>query len=245
MSASGGAVLVAGGAGYIGSHTAKQLHASGMRPVVLDNLITGNRFAVRFGPFIEGSIEDRDLVRRAIEEHDIRSVILFAAHAYVGESTVNPRKYYHNNVSAALAFLDALLEGGVRRHGKFSSSCSIYGIQEKIPISEESSKGPLSPYAETKLFYGAADPPCLRTHPKVCRSVCHALLQCGGRRSGWRIGGASRSGDSPDSAGDLRGDGPRVAVRVRDRLSDAGWNGYSRLHSRDRLLGAAHVAALK
>ena len=147
----GGAVLVAGGAGYIGSHTAKQLRAAGMRPVVVDNLVTGNRFAARFGPFIEGSIEDRDLIRRAIEAHGIQSAILFAAHAYVGESTVNPRKYYHNNISAALAFLDALLEGGVRRI-VFSSSCSIYGLQEKIPISEDSPKGPLSPYAQTKLF---------------------------------------------------------------------------------------------
>jgi UDP-arabinose 4-epimerase len=162
MSEIGGAVLVAGGAGYIGSHTVKQLHASGMRPVVVDNLITGNRFALRYGPFIEGSIEDKELIRRAIEVHGIRSAILFAAHAYVGESTTNPRKYYHNNVSAALSFLDALLDGGVRRL-VFSSSCSIYGIQEKIPISESSSKNPLSPYAETKLFmeqvlhaYGAA-----------------------------------------------------------------------------------------
>ena len=151
MSAMDGAVLVAGGAGYIGSHTAKQLHAAGIKAVVVDNLVTGNRFALRYGPFIEGSIEDKALIRRAIEQHDIRSAVLFAAHAYVGESTVNPRKYFHNNVSAALSFLDALLEGGVRRL-VFSSSCSIYGIQEKIPISEASSKGPLSPYAQTKAF---------------------------------------------------------------------------------------------
>lgn len=148
---SNGSVLVAGGAGYIGSHTAKQLHTAGMRPVVLDNLVTGNRFALRYGPFVEGSIEDRDLVRRTIAEHEVQSAVLFAAHAYVGESTANPRKYYRNNVSAALAFLDALIDGGVRRI-VFSSSCSIYGIQEKGPISEDSSKGPLSPYAQTKLF---------------------------------------------------------------------------------------------
>jgi len=147
----GEAVLVAGGAGYIGSHTAKQLRAAGMRPVVIDNLVTGNRFALRFGPFIQGSIEDRELVRCAIEQHDVRSAILFAAHAYVGESTSNPRKYYHNNVSNALAFLDALLANGIK-HLVFSSSCSIYGIQARIPISEDSSKGPLSPYAQTKLF---------------------------------------------------------------------------------------------
>jgi UDP-arabinose 4-epimerase len=144
-------VLVAGGAGYIGSHTAKALKTAGMEPVVLDNLITGNRFALRFGPFVEGSIEDRALVLRLIRERGIEAAVMFAAHAYVGESVENPRKYYHNNVSSALAFLDALIDGGVRAM-VFSSSCSIYGIQEKVPIAEDASKNPLSPYAQTKWF---------------------------------------------------------------------------------------------
>jgi UDP-arabinose 4-epimerase len=173
----GEAVLVAGGAGYIGSHTAKQLRAAGMRPVVIDNLVTGNRFALRFGPFIQGSIEDQNLVRRAIEEHDVRSAILFAAHAYVGESTTNPRKYYRNNVSNTLTFLDALLANGVRNL-VFSSSCSIYGIQARIPISEDSSKNPLNPYAQTKLFMEEV----LRTYSTVegLRSVCLRYFNAGG-----------------------------------------------------------------
>ena len=144
-------VLVAGGAGYIGSHTAKALRQAGFLPVVIDNLITGNRWAVRFGPFLEGSIAGQAVVGKAIQEFGIQSAILFAAHAYVGESTQFPAKYYRNNVCASIAFLDCLLASGVKTI-VFSSSCSIYGIQQENPIREDSPKLPLSPYAETKLF---------------------------------------------------------------------------------------------
>ncbi len=145
------AILVAGGAGYIGSHTAKQLSRAGFLPVVLDNLVTGNRFAARYGPFYRGSISDGVLVRSIIERHAVSGAILFAGHAYVGESTHEPRKYFDNNISAALAFLNTLLDSKVTRM-VFSSSCSIYGTQEQIPIAESAPKNPLSPYAETKLF---------------------------------------------------------------------------------------------
>jgi len=145
------AVLVAGGAGFIGSHTAKVLRRSGMFPVVLDNLVTGNRWAAKFGAFAEGAISDRALVARLIREHAIQGAILFAAHAYVGESTHAPAKYYRNNIAQSLEFLEALLEGGVRSL-VFSSSCSIYGVQAQAPIAEDAPKNPLSPYAETKLF---------------------------------------------------------------------------------------------
>ena len=145
------AVLVAGGAGFIGSHTAKALCRSGMVPVVLDNLVTGNRWAVKFGPFAEGAIADRELVARLIREHSIQGAILFAAHAYVGESTQAPAKYYRNNIAQSLEFLEALREGGVQSL-VFSSSCSIYGVQAQAPIAEDAPQNPLSPYAETKQF---------------------------------------------------------------------------------------------
>src|ERR1035438_6805109 len=135
-------VLVAGGAGYIGSHTAKALRQAGFLPVVIDNLITGNRWAVRFGPFLEGSIAGQAVVGKAIQEFGIQSAILFAAHAYVGESTQFPAKYYRNNVCASIAFLDCLLASGVKTI-VFSSSCSIYGIQQENPIREDSPKLPL------------------------------------------------------------------------------------------------------
>ena len=155
-------VLVAGGAGYIGSHTAKFLRQQDITPIVLDNLCTGNRWAVKFGPFYEGSIADAPLVERILAEHHPEGVILFAGHTSVGESTINPRPYFRNNIAAAITFLNTLLDAGLQSV-VFSSSCSIYGMQERMPISEESSKIPLSPYAETKLFlekvlhsYGAA-----------------------------------------------------------------------------------------
>jgi len=144
-------ILVVGGAGYIGSHTAKTLRKSGFLPVTLDNLVTGNRWAVRFGPFVEGSAGDAALIERTVKECGIQGAILFAAHAYVGESTERPAKYYRNNVTESLACLDALLATKVNNL-VFSSSCSIYGIQEIIPIREDSPKRPLSPYAESKFF---------------------------------------------------------------------------------------------
>lgn len=145
------AILVAGGAGYIGSHTAKALRHSGFTPVVLDNLVTGNPWAVRFGPFVRSSISDAALVEKTVRDHGIEAAILFAAHAYVGESIEFPGKYYRNNVCNSIAFLDALLAAGVRLL-VFSSSCSIYGDQGGLPIREDQPRHPLSPYAETKLF---------------------------------------------------------------------------------------------
>jgi len=145
------AVLVAGGAGYIGSHTAKFLRNAGYVPVVLDNLCTGNRFALRYGPFLEGSISDAALVRRIVDQYQPQGAILFAGHIDVGESGRAPRKYFHNNVSEAVCFLDALLDAGLNRV-VFSSSCAVYGIQPKMPLSEDTPKDPVSVYAETKLF---------------------------------------------------------------------------------------------
>jgi UDP-arabinose 4-epimerase len=162
MTESGSAVLVAGGAGYIGSHTAKLLKLAGMEPIVVDNLSTGNRFALRFGPFHEGSIGDVALVRSVIERHRPVGAILFAGHIEVGESTVNPRKYFRNNITEAIAFLDAALDAGLTRV-VFSSSCAVYGPQAKMPLSENNPTDPASPYAESKLavekvlrWYGSA-----------------------------------------------------------------------------------------
>jgi UDP-arabinose 4-epimerase len=179
------AVLVAGGAGYIGSHTAKELRRRGFLPVVLDNLSTGNRWAVRFGPFVQGSVADRLLVEKAIREFGIQAAILFAAHAYVGESTEHPAKYYRNNICESLAFLDALLASGIKSL-IFSSSCAIYGIHEEIPIDEDRSKNPLSPYAETKLFLEHA----LRWYDSAygMRSVCLRYFNAAGADPEGEIG---------------------------------------------------------
>ena len=143
-------ILVTGGAGYIGSHTCKSLAAAGHQPVVLDNFVQGHRWAVKWGPLVTGDISDAELVRRTVHDFSIKAVIHFAAHAYVGESVQNPRKYFQNNVSDTLAFLNTLLDTGVDKI-VFSSSCSTYGIPRNLPIKEDDPQQPINPYGASKL----------------------------------------------------------------------------------------------
>jgi len=146
-----GNVLVAGGAGYIGSHTCKLLAKAGREPVVLDDLSTGHRWAAKFGPFYQGDIENGELVRKIVRDHEITDVIDFAAKAAVGESYVDPGKYFRENVGKTVHFVDALIAGGVKNI-VFSSTCAVYGNPDAIPITETESKKPVNPYGETKLF---------------------------------------------------------------------------------------------
>jgi len=144
-------VLVTGGAGYIGSHTAKALAIHGFEPVVLDNMSSGHRWAVRWGPLVEGDIADSQLVREVILHHQIQAVVHFAANAYVGESVVEPRKYFHNNVTNTLSLLHAVMDSGVR-DVVFSSTCATYGQPQSLPIAEDHPQSPVNPYGESKLF---------------------------------------------------------------------------------------------
>ena len=144
-------ILVTGGAGYIGSHTAKALSRAGIEPVVLDNLSAGHRWAVRWGPLVEGDLADGVLVRRVLQDYAIEAVLHFAASAYVGESMADPRKYFHNNVANSLALLDAMLDVGVKRI-VFSSTCATYGAPETVPLPEEHPQRPVNPYGESKLM---------------------------------------------------------------------------------------------
>jgi UDP-arabinose 4-epimerase len=144
-------VLVVGGAGYIGSHTAKTLKKAGFTPVVFDNLSTGHRWAVRWGSLVEADLADKRAILQAIRDHQIEAVIHFAANAYVGESMQNPAKYFRNNVANMLNLLEAQLESGVK-YIVFSSSCTTYGIPERIPISEDFPQSAISPYGESKLM---------------------------------------------------------------------------------------------
>ncbi len=143
-------VLVAGGAGYIGSHTAKRLAERGYHPVVLDNLSRGHRWAARWGTFVEADLADRDAVRQALLEHRIRAVMHFAAHAYVGESVRSPAAYYRNNVANTLTLLEAMLEVESDLF-IFSSTCATYGEPEQVPIPEDHPQNPINPYGRTKL----------------------------------------------------------------------------------------------
>jgi UDP-arabinose 4-epimerase len=144
-------ILVTDGAGYIGSHTCKALAASGYDPIVLDDLSVGHRWAVKWGPLIVGDIGDRALVRKTVKRFKIRATVHFAAHAYVGESVEQPRKYFENNVSKTLVLLDALLDAGVHKI-VFSSSCATYGVPRGLPIAEDHPQSPISPYGASKLF---------------------------------------------------------------------------------------------
>ena len=143
-------ILIVGGAGYIGSHTAKLVAQTGQRPVVFDNLVYGHRAAVKWGPFVEGDLADAALIDRVLKEHKITAAIHFAAYAYVGESVTNPRKYFRNNVVNTLNLLDALVDNGVRDI-VFSSTCATYGEPIKVPIAEDHPQRPVNPYGETKL----------------------------------------------------------------------------------------------
>ncbi len=144
-------VLVTGGAGYIGSHTAKALARAGYEPVVLDNLSEGHRWAVQWGPLVEGDLGDRNLLLETLAAYQVKAAIHFAAHAYVGESVRNPRKYFRNNVANTLCLLETLLDCGVR-HIVFSSTCATYGIPKEVPITEDQVQLPVNPYGESKRF---------------------------------------------------------------------------------------------
>ncbi|MFD2057867.1 UDP-glucose 4-epimerase GalE [Mesorhizobium calcicola] len=144
-------ILVTGGAGFIGSHTCKQLAAAGYLPVVFDNLSRGNEKSVAWGPLVVGDIRDRNALQRAMKTHRPAAVIHFAALAYVGESVHEPAEYYSTNVTGTIAVLDAARANTIETI-IFSSSCATYGVPEALPIRETSSQNPISPYGRTKLM---------------------------------------------------------------------------------------------
>lgn len=145
------AILVTGGAGYIGSHTCKALAAAGYLPVTIDNLVYGHEWAVKWGPFERGDVGDSDFLRDIIRRHRIAAVVHFAAYAYVGESMTEPGKYFRNNVINSLSLLEAMHASGVKNL-VFSSTCATYGVPEQIPIGEDHPQHPVNPYGESKLF---------------------------------------------------------------------------------------------
>ncbi len=144
-------VLVAGGAGYIGSHCVRQLLAAGHEPVVVDNLVYGHRDAVAPEiPFYDVDFGDAAAIARVFDEHRIDVVMHFAAYAYVGESVTNPIKYYRNNLAAPLTLLEVMLQRGVKKF-VFSSTCATYGVPARLPITEDLPQAPINPYGQTKL----------------------------------------------------------------------------------------------
>jgi UDP-arabinose 4-epimerase len=143
------AILVLGGAGYVGAHACKALAEAGYRPVTLDNLATGHADAVKWGPLIEGDFGDVETVRKAVREHKVVAAMHFAALSLVAESVAQPARYYANNVAGTLRLVEALGAEGVRRI-VFSSSAGVYGATSGAPVSEDAPLNPTHPYGETK-----------------------------------------------------------------------------------------------
>jgi len=150
-------VLVPGGAGYIGSHTVRELSEAGYSPITFDNLSEGHLEAIRGGSFIRGDLTRFDDVRNALLDSGAEAVMHFAAHCYVGESVEDPGKYYQNNVVGGLNLLRAM--AGTAGAGRavplliFSSSAAVYGIPSQIPISEDHPRLPINPYGRTKKMF--------------------------------------------------------------------------------------------
>ncbi len=145
------AVLVTGGAGYIGSHVARALAAAGLNPVTYDNLSEGHRWAVRFGPLERGELADHGRLEAVMREYEPIAVVHLASLIAAGDSVVQPADYYQNNVAGTLALLQAMRETGVGRL-VFSSSAAVYGEPQSTPIDEAHPKLPINPYGGSKLM---------------------------------------------------------------------------------------------
>lgn len=143
--------LVTGGAGYIGSHVARQLGEAGESIVTLDDLSTGFSEAVLYGDLVVGNTGDRDCLDQLFADHEIDTVLHFAAHTIVPESVADPLKYYRNNTAASRTLLEKCLEVGVK-HFVFSSTAAVYGIPDSGLASEDSPTAPINPYGQSKLM---------------------------------------------------------------------------------------------
>ena len=146
-------VLVVGGAGYIGSHAARVLRRHGFDVLLYDNLSTGHAALAKGFELVVGEVTETGKLADAMKRS--QAVMHFAAHAYVGESVKDPRRYFRNNVEGGLALLNTALETGLR-NVIFSSTCAVYGIPAQIPISEDAPRQPVNPYGVSKLFFEQA-----------------------------------------------------------------------------------------
>lgn len=144
-------ILVTGGAGYIGSHTSKRLALNGYEPVCFDNLTTGHREFVKWGPLELGNLHETQTLINVLNKYKPIAVIHFAANAYVGESVKDPLKYYKNNVGGTLSLLEAMQKTNTRSI-VFSSTCATYGVPDLDLIDESCPQNPINPYGQSKLM---------------------------------------------------------------------------------------------
>jgi UDP-glucose 4-epimerase len=236
-------VLVTGGAGYIGSHAVLALLDAGHNPVVIDNLVTGFRWAVPDGvAFYEGDISDSELIAKIVGQQAISAVMHFAGSVVVPESVENPLKYYHNNTAKTRALIEAIIDNDVR-HMIFSSTAATYGIPESSPILEDMPTSPINPYGASKLMSEMM----LRDV-----AVAHDFNYCALRY--FNVAGADpdgRSGQSTVGATHLikiaveaaLGNRDSVSVFGTDYATEDGTGVRDYIHVSD--LAAAHVIALE
>ncbi len=236
-------VLVTGGAGYIGSHAVLALVDAGWPVVVIDNLVTGFRWAVPEGvPFIEASIDDAEAVEHAITTHGIQAIIHFAGSVVVPESVADPLKYYLNNTVRSRALIESAVKTGIK-HIIFSSTAATYGIPDSVPVREDVPTRPINPYGMSKLMTEAMLADVAAAHP-----INYAALRY------FNVAGADphgRTGQSTAGATHLIKVAVEAALGKRDHVSvfgtdydtpdGTGVRDY--IHVSD--LADAHVAALE
>jgi UDP-glucose-4-epimerase GalE len=234
------AILVLGGAGYIGSHTARALRSSGYEVVLYDNLSTGSCRLAQGFELVEADIADEAKLRPVLARVD--GVMHFAAHAYVGESVENPRRYFQNNVIAALSLLNSTLDAGIRRF-VFSSTCAVYGIPGQIPITEQKPREPINPYGASKLFFENALEAYSRAYG--LRSVILRYFNAAGADESGEIGEIHEPETHliPLALAASTENGPELQVYGSDYPTEDGTCIRDYIHVND--LAEAHVRALQ
>lgn len=233
-------VLVVGGAGYIGSHAARILRKHGYEVVIYDNLCTGHEVLAQGFQLVRADIADTNTLKNALA--GVNAVMDFAAHAYVGESVANPRKYFRNNVEAGLNLLNTSLDCGVRCF-VFSSTCAVYGIPARVPIAEDNPRNPINPYGITKMLFERA----LETYDHAY-GMRYASLRY------FNAAGADESGEIgelhepethliPLALNAAAGTGPELQIFGEDYPTPDGTCVRDYIHVND--LAEAHVLALQ
>lgn len=236
------AILITGGAGFVGCHTVRELARQGFYPLSFDNLSEGHREAVVEGDLIVGDLSNEVLLESVFEEYKVDAVMHFASRCYVEESVEDPRFYYEQNVGNALTLLRVMLRKGVKQF-VFSSTCAIYGLPQKIPISENHPQIPISPYGETKLFIEKI---LNRYEPAYgLRSVCLRYFNAAGASLDGQIGESHYPETHliPRALKAVSGELPSLQMFGGDFPTSDGSAVRDYIHVED--LASAHVSALR
>jgi UDP-glucose 4-epimerase len=236
-------ILVAGGAGYIGSHTVRQLKNAGHTPVIYDNGSRGHPqvASILNVPIVKAELDDKATLTATLKQHKIDAVMHFAAYAYVGESVHEPLMYYHNNVATTVTVLEAMADAGVNKF-VFSSTCATYGNPDSVPITEDMPKRPVSPYGRSKWMVEEI----LADYCDAKKDFCYAALRYF-NASGCAADGSLGEDHDPEShlipsiLQAIMGKRPELTVFGTDYPTKDGTNVRDYIHVED--LADAHIAA--